>query len=169
MICDFTIYKTSYHYTTDEIEDMTIEYKEAYPDHTEQQIEQYLYETIDTYYFNDAKELLDKQLDGRIIAIADIGRWNGRYNGYKILGNNLNEILYVGNADDLYVCCCEKNVKATLSDHDGSTHIIYRMLKEETNVDSLLDAIYNNKEISTHRLGYYTKSLYPLIKKIYGF
>ena len=52
-------------------------------------------------YWDDARINLDKQLDGRILVIADLGLWNGRTQGYKILSSrNLNGI--ISSTDDAF-------------------------------------------------------------------
>ena len=45
-------------------------------------------------YFDDEYANLNKELDGRILVIADLGLWNGRKQGYKILGKNIHDILF---------------------------------------------------------------------------
>jgi len=40
----------------------------------------------ESMWFNDELENLDQELEGRIIAIADLGLWDGRKSGYKIGG-----------------------------------------------------------------------------------
>ena len=39
-------------------------------------------------WLDDERINLDEEVDGRIIIIADLGLWNGRKQGYKILGTN---------------------------------------------------------------------------------
>ena len=110
---------------------------------------------------------LDQQTDGRIIAIADIGRWNGRVNGYKIIDANAKEILY-SSADYILWYGDGYNIRSIQHHHDGTNYIEYRVIREDRNIDNLLDAIYNGEEISRKKLNYYTKSLYPYVAKIYG-
>ena len=40
--------------------------------------------------FDDERANLNIPLDGRVIAIADLGLWNGRKQGYRILKENVN-------------------------------------------------------------------------------
>lgn len=40
-------------------------------------------------YLSDERMNLDKVVDGIIIAFADLGLWNGRRQGFKILGSNV--------------------------------------------------------------------------------
>ena len=138
-------------------------------DITEDMVQQEVYDNIDMF-FEDELLNLSKKLDGRIIAIADIGRWNGRVQGYKVLGNNLNEVVSstIG-CDEKEVYCDAWNVRATGYHHDGSNSVLFRELREDRDVDKFLDKIYMGEEISTGTLNYYTKSLRPYVQKIYGF
>lgn len=138
-------------------------------DITEDMIQQEVYDNIDMFY-DDEMMNLNKQLDGRIVAIADIGRWNGRVQGYKVLGSNLNEVVSSSiGCDDKEVYCDAHNVRATGYHHDGRNHVLFRELREDRDVDNFLDKIYSGEEISTSTLNYYTKSLRPHVQKIYGF
>ena len=118
-------------------------------------------------YLDDETYNLNKLLDGKILVIADIGTWNGRKQGYKILKNNLNSILkpafqyfeIYGNG---------KNIKAVEHHHDGPNYYLYRMLRPGRDPEKLLNAIYNGEKISAARLNYYTKSIYNDVKNIYG-
>ncbi len=128
----------------------------------------YINETLDSY-IDDEKVNLNIPLDGRIIAIADLGSWNGRRQGYRILnGNgNVNKIFDVGEDyneyyDDGY------NIKATCVHHDGTNFIEFREVREDRDIYNLLNDICNGKEISRKKLNYYTKSLHKYVADIYG-
>ncbi|WP_405316658.1 hypothetical protein [Faecalibacillus faecis] len=110
----------------------------------------------------------DKLLEGRILVIADLGLWNGRRSGYKILVNNLNEIFKTRLGDYYKIYCDGYNVKMEDYHHDGVNYYMFREIKEDRNIDKLLDAIYNGKTISSAMLNYYTKSLRSYIWDIYG-
>lgn len=135
-------------------------------DFSEERIEQRFLDDLDLFY-EDAEMNLSKKLPNNIIGIADIGRWNGRTSDYVKLGNNLNEVLYAGNSDDIHVYCDRYNVCSELADHDGSTYVTYRMVKDGVDVDKFLGKVYNGtctkKDITR-----YTKSLRPYIKLCYG-
>lgn len=137
-------------------------------DITEDMIQQEVYEDIDMF-FRDELLNLDKKLPNNIIAIADMGLWSGRVQGYKILGNNLNEVVSstIG-CDEKEVYCDAYNVRAVGYHHDGRNYVLYRELREGRNIDNFLEKIYNNETISSSTLNYYTKSLRPYVQKIYG-
>lgn len=119
-------------------------------------------------YLNDEIWNLDKVVDGRILVIADLGLWDGRRSAYKIIDSgNVKDILsftydYAEFYGDGY------NIRGTEVHHDGTNHYLYRVIRENRNIQNLLDAIYNNEEITSSKLNYYTKSLYKDVAKVYG-
>lgn len=119
-------------------------------------------------YLDDERMNLDKQIDGRILVIADLGLWNGRKPAYKILNSkNIKHILqytydYAEFYGDGY------NIRGTEIHHDGTNYYLYRVIREERNINNLLDAIYNGEEITSSKLNYYTKSLYKPVANVYG-
>lgn len=118
-------------------------------------------------YLEDERINLNRVVDGRILVIADLGLWNGRRQGYKILGNKASDILY-DDADYIEWYGDGHNIKATATHHDGTNYLEYRIIREDRNIQNLLDAIYSGEEISRKKMNYYTKSLYKDIAKIYG-
>ena len=169
-----TIWKSYGMYSLEEMESEEKACKEflseAYPEieQTEENIMQEVYDHIDQY-FEDERSNLFKILDGRILCIADMGFWDGRRTAYKILGNNLNEILTTGiGCDEKEIYCDAYNVYAQGYHHDGRNHVEFREIREDRNIENLLDKIFSNQSISRREINYYTKSLKPYIKKIYG-
>lgn len=123
---------------------------------------------IEEQYFEDDCENLNFETDGRIIAIADLGLWNGRVSGYKICDNNLNEILKVGNHDYIRAYQDKDDIRKISVHHDGTNHLLFREIREDRDIDNLLNAIYNGEEISRQKLAYYTKSLNHYVDDIFG-
>lgn len=121
-------------------------------------------------YLDDQRVNLNKTVDGRILVIADLGLWNGRVPGYKILGNNINDIFDINSRGFDYAEFYGdgRNIKATEIHHDGTNVYEYRVIREDRNIDNLLAAIYNGEKISRKKLNYYTKSLYKDVAEIYG-
>ena len=119
-------------------------------------------------YLEDERMNLNKIVDGRILVIGDIGLWNGRVSGYSIIDSqNIKDILssradYVEWYSDGY------NIKSTQYHHDGVNYLEYRIIREDRNIDNLLDDIVANMTISRKKLNYYTKSLHPAVAKVYG-
>ena len=126
----------------------------------------YINETLD-YYLDDERMNLNVPTNGRILLIADLGLWNGRKQGYKILNNNVNSIFDVGEDYNEYYSD-GYNIKANCVHHDGCNRYLYRVIREDRNIQNLLDAIYNGEEITRQKLNYYTKSLKPYVAKVYG-
>lgn len=169
-----TIFKTWGMYSTKEQEEIiqdTKEYlKEWYPDkeYTEAEIEERAWEEVD-FDFNTELTNLNKRLDGRILVIADIGLWNGRKTGYKILGNNLNEVVSCNiSCDERHVYYDRYNVYAEGKHHDDKNFVEFREIKEDKDVSNLLKKLYYQKPVSRAEIRKYTKSLRPYIKEIYG-
>ena len=111
------------------------------------------------------KANLNKELPNNIIAIGKVGRWDGKSNCYKVLGNNLNEILYMGKDHQEINCYCDRyNVHSELVHHDGTDRVVYRLLKEGVDVDTVCEKILEGKDVSR-----YTVSLVPFVQACYGF
>jgi hypothetical protein len=125
----------------------------------------------DTYndYYDDEIANLDVELPGRIIAIANLGLWSGRVGGYKIGANNLNEVVKMGNQDYNSVWSDGYNIRKKAIHHDGTNCILFRMLREDRNVDHFTDLIYNNKPITKNILNYYTRSVERYVRNVYGY
>lgn len=112
---------------------------------------------------------LDIPTAGSIIAIADLGLWNGRRNGYKILNEcNVNAIFKEMQWDECEFYCDRYNVHMVNHHHDGTNYVMFRELKPNVNHEHFLDMIYEGKPITTKTLCRYTRSLRPYIAKVYG-
>ena len=142
--------------------------EEEYPEVTNEYEQYNLIEDMNMRYLEDERYNLSEKVDGRILVIADLGLWDGRRQGYKILDNTISDILYDSDGEYLEWYGDGYNIKATVSHHDGTNYYEYRVIREDRNIENLLDAIYNGEEINRKKLNYYTKSLYPYIAKIYG-
>jgi len=135
-------------------------------DYDESEALDWMYDT-NNMYLDDERENLNRRLDGRILVLGDIGLWNGRVRGYKIIeSRNLKDIL---DSDCDYVewYFDGNNVKSTQHHHDGTNYLEYRVIRPNKNIDRLLGDIYNGKEITRKRLNYYTRSLKKEMKEIY--
>lgn len=138
-----------------------------YDSNNEDAIYQYMIDTNDEY-FDDEYVNLDKLVSGRILIIADLGLWDGRRSGYKIINSrNIQDILS-SNCDCVEWYSDGYNIRFAGHHHDGTNHYLYRIIREDRNIENLLDDIYNGKEISRSKLNYYTKSLHPAVAEVYG-
>lgn len=120
-------------------------------------------------WFDDEYEQLKDLSEGRLIAIADLGRWDGRFSGYKELRSlecTMNttcdyEKLYVDSNGDL---------RKEESHHDGSNSILYRYWKDgltEEQKERFMDKIYNG-ECSQKDITRYTRRAGVAIACYYG-
>ena len=103
---------------------------------------------------------LDIELDNNIVVIADLGLWNGRRSGYKVIGTNLNDTLrsFMDCTTEIEFYTDGYNYCATEYHHDGTNHYIFRVLKKDVDVDKL-----TNKNVMK-----YTKSLKKVVNNVYG-
>ena len=156
------------------IEDWKDDYKEyieinefkALNPENEDEIYDFMIDTNNSY-LDDERANLNKKIDGRILVLGDIGRWNGRFNGYKILDDNISSI-FETDCDYCEWYSDGYNIKFKGIHHDGVNYAEYRVIREDRNIENLLDDIYDGKEISRKKLNYYTKSLHSYIAEIYG-
>ena len=142
--------------------------EDEYPEITDEYELYHLIEDMNMEYLEDERCNLSKKVDGRILVIADLGLWNGRRQGYKILSDTISDILYDRDGEYIEWYGDGYNIKATVSHHDGTNYYEYRIIREDRNIDDLLNAIYNGEEITRKKLNYYTRSLYPEVARIYG-
>lgn len=149
------------------IEDWKDFLEEEYPEIDDEHEQYELIANLNAQYLDDEYVNLNKPTDGRILVIADLGLWHGRRQGYKILNRNVNNIFSTGE-DYTEWYSDGYNIKATATHHDGTNFYEYRVIREDRNIDKLLDALYNGEEITRKKLNYYTKSLHPYVAKVYG-
>ena len=137
---------------------------------TEDRLAQYWYDDCNINY-EDEQTNLDETIDGCIIALAHrsshYGIWggNGR-EATKIVGYNISKILETS-ADDAAWWAEDYNIEGSLSDHDGTWYVTYRVCKDEDEAERLQELAYLGK-IDNATIMARTKSLYPYIAKIYG-
>ena len=133
----------------------------------EDAIYEYMVET-NGEYLEDERMNLNKVVDGRILIIADLGLWYGRRSAYRLIeSRNIKDILQF-NHDYAEFYGDGYNIKGTEAHHDGVNFYEYRIVREDRNIENLLDDIYNGREISRKKLNYYTKSLYRAVADVYG-
>lgn len=117
-------------------------------------------------WLDDERSNLNQEIDGVIIAFANLGFWNGRNQGYRILDSNINSIFSI----------CEDsnewygdgyNIRGKMSHHDGSHYVLYRVAKDVETAERIGEQIYNHT-IDEAQFRKKTRSLYPYVAKIYG-
>ena len=113
---------------------------ENYPElsNDENKLYEKMYE-LNAEYLDDERRNLDIQFSQPILVIGDIGRWNGRVQGYKMVNSgNIRDCLY--SDTDLTEWYVDKNgdLRADAIHHDGTNHYLYRVFKRGTsNADRL--------------------------------
>lgn len=145
-----------------EVNDIPVE------DISEKMVWDYINHSIENWY-DDERLNLNQELDNFVICIADLGLWNGRRSAYKLLGKNLNSILYsTGDFYEVYVE--DGEVKARDGHHDGTNYYTWRVLKKglsRSKINELLESIVDGD--AEDKIRKCTKSLAPYVKRIYGF
>ena len=146
------------------------ELREEYPDYTEEQLTDIMYDT-NNGYLDDERSNLDIQCNSEIIAIADIGRWNGRFAGYGIIkSGNVADCLYSPHDYAQWYVDRDGEFRSTQIHHDGSNYYYYRSFKdgvEDDERDDLLADIYEGKA-TQDQIDRLTDKLGPTIGKVYG-
>lgn len=127
----------------------------------------WVYDTFNAY-LDDEKCNLNIETDGVIVAFADLGFWNGRCNGAKIIGENVNNIFdsfYGGDDCDWY--CDQYNAHCAASHHDGTHFLTFRLAKDMEQAKRLVEKIaYEGMTEKQFRKA--TRSIRPFIAKVYG-
>ena len=139
-------------------EDWRIEDLEAeYPELSEQEREEKMYER-NGRYLDDERMNLDIQLDKPILVIVDLGRWNGRYSGYK--GNQ--EAATSRTACILRCDYSDPGMLTKLGDmrcdavhHDGTNHYLYRTYKNGVSNAQIENLKRENLSRHRNKGGYY--------------
>lgn len=153
-----------------DLEDWRETLEENYPEMDDYGLTDMMYQANDDN-LPDERANLDIQVGGDILAVADLGRWDGRVIGYKLIeSGNIKDCLYT-NCD-----YCEWYVerdgefRCDESHHDGTNHIYYRKFREgvtEEQKDDLLADIYDHKA-KQEDIDRLTDKLGEAIGKVYG-
>lgn len=97
-----------------------------------------------------------------IICIADLGLWNGRHSGHKLLGNTLDTCFTMLNGNYTAEWYLEnRNLKCTQCHHDGTNYLLFRQFKPnvtQSQIDNFCRKIYNGK-VTSADITKYTESL----------
>lgn len=116
------------------------------PDKTEDERMELMAEINDNY-LDDARTNLNLQLSQPILVIADLGRWNGRFKGYKeIKSGNIADCLYSDTDYSTWYVDKLGDLRCDAVHHDGTNHYLYRTYKDgitEQQIDRLKEKIYD--------------------------
>lgn len=136
----------------------------------EQAIYEWMVET-NGEYLSDERMNLDIQLSQSIIVIGDLGRWNGRVMGYKVIDSgNIKDCLYSDTDFTEWYVDRYGDLRADAIHHDGTNHYLYRVFKEgvtDSQIERLQDKIYMGKATRAD-ITRVTKRLGDEIGRVYG-
>ena len=149
-----------------------LENNELYGDpNDEDKLYEYMVET-NNEYLSDERLNLNVQLSQPIIVIGDLGRWNGRVYGYKMIySGNIKDCLYSDTDYTEWYVDKYGDLRADAVHHDGTNHYLYRVFKDsvtDTQIVNLQDKIYNGK-VTRADITRVTKRLGDDIAGVYGF
>ena len=137
----------------------------------ENKLYEYMVEANDDY-LSDERRNLDIQFSQPIIVIGDLGRWNGRVTGYKMIDSgNITDCLYSDTDYTEWYVDKYGDLRANAVHHDGTNHYLYRVFKDgvtDTQIENLQDKIYNGKATRAD-ITRVTKRLGDDISGVYGF
>ena len=100
--------------------------EEQYPDLTEAERMERMYE-LNGNYLDDERSNLDIQLSRPILVVGDLGLWHGRRMGYKeIPSGNIRDCLYSERDMDHSTWYVDKNgdFRCDAIHHDGTNHYL---------------------------------------------
>ena len=112
--------------------------EEQYPDLTEAERMELMYE-LNGDYLDDERSNLDIQLSRPILVVGDLGLWHGRRMGYKeIPSGNIRDCLYSERDIDYSTWYVDKNgdFRCDAIHHDGTNHYLYLSLLQVSPSDS---------------------------------
>lgn len=111
-------------------------------------------------------------LENPILVIASLGKWNGEKIGYKIINSGLlSDIFHMNDNYNYHKYYSDGyNIRCEAIHHDGTNYYEFREIRNMDNIETFLNNLLNDKYTNNRRmLNYYTKSILPEFKKIYGF
>lgn len=117
-------------------------------------------------WLDDERSNLNKEVDGIIVVFGNLGLWNGRRQGYQILGSTIADILK-SQCDDAEWYGDGYNIRGRMGHHDGTNYTLYRIAKDRDEAERIADKIYN-LEIDEDGFRRRTRSLYPYVAAVYG-
>ena len=124
-------------------------------------------------YLDDERFNLDIDISQPIIAIADLGLWNGRVSGYKELNSsNLSDCLNTFDSCEYHEWYVDEHgdLRCTAVHHDGTNYILYRAYRDDVTdeqIDEFLTKIYEG-EATEDDVNAVTRKLGEDVAKVYG-
>ena len=151
-------------------EDWRDDLKAEYPELTEAERYNKMLE-INGDYLDDERANLNIQLSQPILVIADLGLWNGRHSGYKVIqSGNIRDCLYSGNEYTTWYVDKRGDLRCDDVHHDGTNHYLYRVFRDnatDEQREDLCNKIYCGVA-SQADIDQVTRRLGDMIGKVYG-
>ena len=158
------------------------EYLESYKDHLrdENEISETSIQNLDIYdsvfrdwvdddldwQYQDMIQTYEHEFSTKIIASADLGFWNGRKFGCKIIGYELKDCFIPERGCDYVTWELNAfNLISAQSHHDGTHYLTYRRLKDDKYQDLLERKAWQGK-LTKRDISHYTVSIKHSINKI---
>ena len=146
---------------------------ESYPElsNDENKLYEKMYE-LNAEYLDDERRNLDIQFSQPILVIGDLGFWNGRAQGYKMVNSgNIRDCLY--SDTDMTEWYVDKNgdLRADAIHNDGTNHYLYRVFKRgvsDAQIENLQYKIYCRRATRAD-ITRVTQRLGDSIAAVYGF
>lgn len=116
---------------------------------------------------------LNVELDGGcgcVIVIADLGLWDGRHMGYRMMGGRTVNTAFGAFQGDFYKLVYDSDtddVKGVDHHHDGTNYYTFREVRKGKDISELQDLIYSEKA-TQEDIDKYTKPIGKYVRKVYG-
>ncbi len=128
---------------------------------------------LNSSYLENEREILDVSVGEDIIAICDIGRWNGRMLGCKAVNSSLiSDCLYPMKDCEYYEWYVDRQgeLRSEQRHHDGTNYILYRKWKKDVGDDdkSILFEKFCDGTVSREDIDRVTDKLGYDVGKVYG-
>jgi hypothetical protein len=143
-------------------EDWRGDLEAEHPDMSEDERMALMHE-INADYLDDERMNLDIQLPREILIFADLGLWNGRFSGYKVVeSGNVKDCLFSDCDYNEWYVDAKGDMRCKAIHHDGTNYYLYRAVREnatDEQVERLKDLVYHGRatrwdiERVTERLG----------------
>ena len=154
-----------------DLDDWREDLQADYPELSESELYYTMCE-INSDYLDDERANLNIQLTQPIIVIGDIGRWNGRVMGYKMVDSgNIKDCLYSDTDFTEWYVDQYGDFRADAAHHDGTNHYLYRVFKDNVSpeqIEWLQGRIYYGRATRAD-ITRVTRRLGDEISAVYGF
>lgn len=154
-----------------DLEDWRDDLEMNYPERSEDELYSIMYELNDKY-LDDERTNLDIQLSQPIIVIGDLGRWNRRVMGYKMIASgNIKDCFYADTDFTEWYVDKYGDLRANAIHHDNANYYLYRVFKDgitDKQIENLQNKLYYGKATRAD-ITRVTRRLGDDIAKVYDF